>query len=142
MIIRRLRHLDFSAEKATEPLYTVLSQISLFSSRCRTHPIYVNFKCFLRHVFVGEIITCRKLSLEEHKQLGLLLEMARTSSMFSNKIYKTNVERNASLETKIEKSISKLKALLEDQLFEDYRQIENLNGIYYGRGREAEQKLS
>ena len=62
--------------------------------------------------------------------------------MFSNKIYKTNVERNASLETKIEKSISKLKALLEDQLFEDYRQIENLNGIYYGRGREAEQKLS
>lgn len=70
-----------------------------------------------------------KLSLEEHKQLGFLLEKARLQFLFSS-----NKTRERNILIKKEKYFSWIKDLLDEICYEDYPGC-NVN-IYYGRSKE------
>ena len=88
----------------------------------------------------------KKLTIEEHKQLGLLLEMTRLYNMDALHSYKTKVKQNKSRENRIMKMIDKLKNELDDQVVEQYNTVKfdiynKLIHIYYGRNNEAEKKL-
>jgi len=89
----------------------------------------------------------RKLSIEEHKQLALLLEMTRLFNMYEVDKYSTKVAKAKSRETKIMKLIDELKNLLDDQVVMQYARTEKDTGdklikIYYGKSEEAKKILS
>ena len=89
----------------------------------------------------------RKLSIEEHTQLALLLEMTRLYNMYEVDKYSTKGAKAKSKETKIMKLIDELKNLLDDQVVMQYARTEKDTGdklikIYYGKSEEAKKSLS
>lgn len=91
----------------------------------------------------------RKLTLDEHKQLALLLELTRIYNMrtsIDKSKYKTKKQQQQSYEKKIMDLIDKLKDQLDGQVYEQYSKDfsgkeRELYNIYYGRSKEAEEQL-
>jgi hypothetical protein len=76
----------------------------------------------------------RIIPLEEHKQLGLSLELMRLR--LHNKIrYRTKTSTYK--QRKITKKIEELKGILEDEFTQQYNLLETTNGVYYGRDIEV-----
>jgi len=91
-------------------------------------------------------MNCRKLTIKEHNQLGLLLEMTRLYNMISMDSYKTKAKQNKSLENRIVKMVDKLKNELDNQVVKQYHESkfdtkQELISIYYSKSKEAEKIL-
>jgi len=89
----------------------------------------------------------RKLTLEEHNQFAVLLEMTRLYNMqfsSSKEVYSTKAKMAKSPEKKITKIIDELKSLLDDQVISQYQSNseKELTKVYYSRSSEAEENLN